>query len=381
MNVDGKIKVVNSMTCPTPNGVSSFFIDTTKEFLEQGCEVLAIFPLINSRVLEELGRINDKNLTIAPVSRNKFKIVFQEWKLTHKFKPNLIFNHDLNRFYFYIAKILKIPVFCHIFGCGETKFHKFKNFINFVFAAKQHQIQAIREYSGRINVCYFPYCINFKDSAVNKVKHNLFTIGCLGWFENRKGFEQAILAAEILQKRGMKFQLLIGGDGLIRKKLENLVEEKQLGDVCKFVGVVKNKAKFYNGLDLFCFTSWEEDVGLIVPEAISYGVPVVGNDVGFVSDLLDDNDMLVLRAEDIDDPEKYFRNGKYIKVWWALDNSNYRFKTKPLAPEVLADGIEYAMKNYDDMVSRTRNAYRKLNNNYSIEKSIRKVLDIYRNVM
>lgn len=77
---------------------------------------------------------------------------------------------------------------------------------------------------------------------------------------------------------------------------------------------VYDKDDFYSKLDLFCFTSYIEDIAFIVPEAISYKIPIIDSSIGFVSDILDDGDLIIIPNDNIDNPEKLYKKGRCIKV-------------------------------------------------------------------
>ena len=59
----------------------------------------------------------------------------------------------------------------------------------------------------------------------------------------------------------------------------------------QFLGKIKNSElhEFYNSADIFCFPSlYDEGFGRVGMEAVSCGLPVVGSNLGGISEALDD---------------------------------------------------------------------------------------------
>ena len=54
-----------------------------------------------------------------------------------------------------------------------------------------------------------------------------------------------------------------------------LTKELELESYISFVGWVKDKKEFYNNIDIFCLPSLYEPFGIIVLEAMEFGVPIV----------------------------------------------------------------------------------------------------------
>ncbi len=74
-----------------------------------------------------------------------------------------------------------------------------------------------------------------------------------------------------------KIRLWIVGEGPYEQSLKTLVREKNIGDFVKFVGSVSpyQIGKYYAVSDLFVFCSTTETQGLVINEAMSYGIPSI----------------------------------------------------------------------------------------------------------
>jgi glycosyltransferase involved in cell wall biosynthesis len=109
-----------------------------------------------------------------------------------------------------------------------------------------------------------------------------------------KGIENLIIASSILAKSGLgPFSvLLVGPDGmwgdsetLYVHKLKSLCEKLGLTKIVGFVGTVDRSslATFYQAADVLVLPSLSEAFGHVVTEAMSFGKPVIGSDVGGIS--------------------------------------------------------------------------------------------------
>ena len=94
----------------------------------------------------------------------------------------------------------------------------------------------------------------------------------------QKGLAILIEAAQILQDRGLHFQVLVVGSGPQQVELEELVQKYDLTQTVHFEGS-KSQAElflYYNAADLFVLPSAMESFGLVFVEAMLCGCPVLG---------------------------------------------------------------------------------------------------------
>jgi 1,2-diacylglycerol 3-alpha-glucosyltransferase len=86
-------------------------------------------------------------------------------------------------------------------------------------------------------------------------------------------FEMAAIAFQ----RDPSIRLWLVGDGPYRNECAAMVRELGIGDRVKFVGFVPRPEvdQYYEAADLFVFSSITETQGLVVQEAMAYGVPAV----------------------------------------------------------------------------------------------------------
>ncbi len=94
-----------------------------------------------------------------------------------------------------------------------------------------------------------------------------------------KGIETLIEATALLKSRGVDLRLALagGGEPAYEASLRDLVERRGVGDRVQFLGLVfgRTKISVYEAADLFCLISEHENFGLVIPEAMACGCPVL----------------------------------------------------------------------------------------------------------
>ncbi len=106
------------------------------------------------------------------------------------------------------------------------------------------------------------------------------TIFFVGRLEKRKGVKYLIKAFRLVRQTIPNAQLLIGGAGPDREKLEELVTEEQIGGVT-FLGYLSDEQKisYLQSADVFCSPAlYGESFGIVLLEALACGKPIVAGD-------------------------------------------------------------------------------------------------------
>lgn len=135
----------------------------------------------------------------------------------------------------------------------------------------------------------------FKPIKIPK-DEKLFQILSVGYLIERKGFEYLIKAIKEVIKKHDNVRLLIVGSGPLENKLKNLIKELALeGTVSILKNVSDNELlKLYNSSDLFILPSVvdsqgnTEGLGVVLLEAMACGLPVIGSNVGGITDIIKD---------------------------------------------------------------------------------------------
>ena len=100
-------------------------------------------------------------------------------------------------------------------------------------------------------------------------------VGRMMWY---KGIRIILEALAALRRRGRDFRMLLVGDGMERREMEQLTRELRLDDICLFTGAVRDREKlraYFSLSDLFLFPSTFDTNGIVVREAAACGTASV----------------------------------------------------------------------------------------------------------
>ncbi len=109
----------------------------------------------------------------------------------------------------------------------------------------------------------------------------VFTVGAMTRMAAGKGLQHLVAALGILRDKGVECRARIAGDGEQRAELEAMVAALRLQERVELMGWVsaEQKQAFFNGVDVFCFTSERDVQPLTVLEAFAWGKALVGTDI------------------------------------------------------------------------------------------------------
>lgn len=109
----------------------------------------------------------------------------------------------------------------------------------------------------------------------------------VGRLSREKGLPYLLRIWQLIEKRYPDWKLQIVGDGVERTNAERMARHLNL-QRCTFYGRQKPE-DFYNKAKIFCMTSLFEGFGLVLTEAMHYGVvPLAFNSYANVGDIIDD---------------------------------------------------------------------------------------------
>ncbi len=101
----------------------------------------------------------------------------------------------------------------------------------------------------------------------------------------RKNVESLLEAKKIANS---DYYLVIVGDGPLFKKLNNKVEEENIRDVI-FTGARDDVENIIPSCDVLVLPSFSESFGLVLIEALACGKPVIGSNVGGITEIINKN--------------------------------------------------------------------------------------------
>ena len=113
-----------------------------------------------------------------------------------------------------------------------------------------------------------------------RTKKRFLTIALLS---DQKGMNHLLHAAALLRARvDCPFELVIGGDGAERQRLEHLARQLGLTNICRFVGLLDRTQvrDWMRWCDVFVLPSIHETFGVVLGEAMACGKPVIATRCG-----------------------------------------------------------------------------------------------------
>src|SRR5690606_21052053 len=115
-------------------------------------------------------------------------------------------------------------------------------------------------------------------------------VGCVSVMREKKGHRALIDAMAGLLKRPDVFLVLVGDGSPTLENLQAYVRTLGLSDKILFTGRRSDIPNVLAGFDLFALATEQEASGTVFVEAAAAGLPVIGTDVGGVSEMLQDGE-------------------------------------------------------------------------------------------
>jgi L-malate glycosyltransferase len=132
----------------------------------------------------------------------------------------------------------------------------------------------------------------------------------------QKGLDHLIKAVNLLKEKGLhSFELVIGGDGPHREKLETLATNLGVAEYCRFLGGLNREQvrQQMQNCDVFVLSSLHETFGVVVGEAMACGKPVISTRCGGPEFIVNDETGIlvdVANAEALADAMSEFMTGR-----------------------------------------------------------------------
>lgn len=212
----------------------------------------------------------------------------------------------------------------------------------------------MQKYVRREDVAVCPNGIPLVDYTYKERNNTIPKLLFLSNLIESKGVLVLLDALRLLKEKGCSFLCdYVGGETfeIDRNRFENEVAKRHLVDCVAYHGAKhgKEKTAFFEDADIFVFPSCFETFGLVNLEAMAHYLPVVSTNEGGIIDIVRDGiNGLICQKED---------------------------------PQSLADCIERLLVDRDLRIRMGREGHRIFENEYTIEKFEKNMLDVLNNTI
>jgi glycosyltransferase involved in cell wall biosynthesis len=294
-------------------GGLELYVFRAAQALDNNHNVLAVLNQ-DSQLAEHFGNNSEINTTYFKPSRS-FLPFIQARKLA-----KLIDEHSIDVMHMHHSKDLALAAFAKYFSAKkpfiiytrQMQITRSKNDFYHNFLYKQMDLmltitkrlekdasRLISRYSEKIKTLYYgvnaPMHFLSKDERDQQradigFKSDDFIIGLLGRLEENKGQHLLIEAIARAKKEGVLLKALIVGHEMhvgYRTSLQKLATSKNIDDSIIFMDFVPDPQRLMQLCDCIVLATYEETFGLVLPEAMRSGIPVIGSNKGGVPEIID----------------------------------------------------------------------------------------------
>jgi glycosyltransferase involved in cell wall biosynthesis len=115
-------------------------------------------------------------------------------------------------------------------------------------------------------------------------------LGSAGRLSEEKGHVYLLDMMQYLHDNGIRFKLLLAGEGRMLQALQKKAKELGVDHRVEFLGFVENMPAFFRSLDIFLLSSHYEGFGYVITEAMASRKPVVAFDIKSSSEIIVDGE-------------------------------------------------------------------------------------------
>ncbi len=308
---------------PHVGGVGVHIHTLSKELVKQGHEVFVItYPHKDIKDIDGIHVIGTKGFNIPGVRGLMFK------KNSKRALENLLKIEDIDIIhghYLFPAGAAAVEVGgehgikTYVTAHGSDMFEVYKkqpvmrstiknvlkkaDVVLAVSNALKHEIIAtgVTGISNKTRICWNSVDINKfspKENDSFKQENKLLDkpiVLFVGNLIKRKNVESLLEAKKIANS---DYYLVIVGDGPLFKKLNEKVEDENIRDVI-FLGSRNDVEKIIPSCDVLVLPSFSESFGLVLIEALACGKPVIGSNVGGITEIINDDVGLLVNPNKI----------------------------------------------------------------------------------
>ena len=162
----------------------------------------------------------------------------------------------------------------------EQFYDKYNKIVAVSDSAKNIFLETFPKYTDKLEIIYDINDANFirRMSEQGQSYNDNYTglrILTIGRLANQKGYDIALEACKILKEKGVEFKWYSLGIGPLKEEIEKYINENNLENNFKLLGVKSNPYPFIKDCDIYVQTSRFEGFGIAIAEARMLNKPVV----------------------------------------------------------------------------------------------------------
>ncbi len=155
------------------------------------------------------------------------------------------------------------------------------------------------------------------------IPEDAFVVGMVGRLSKQKAPDTFVKAAKLIKEKIPNAFFLMVGDGELRDQVESLINQYDLGSSFLRTGWVDNPTAYMKIMDVGMLLSRWEGFGLVLPEYMACGVPIVATNVDAIPNIITNgvNGMLVNVDDYHEAASKVIFVHKHVKLRQHLINA------------------------------------------------------------
>ena len=277
------------------------------------------FLLCDQAVLGDLAQKDGIDTIVYPVPQimidsDTVRLQFVQWVKTAYKVLSLVRKHNIQLLYcnggrpsqvaYYVAKITKIPIICHIHSPYNRRYilsYRFHRASKVIFASRaiQTSIRGKQSLLAPSDVIYYgvdeesfrpvPERVTWwRDELLIPPDYVVF--GQVSSLINRKGIDTVLRAIQIVSREHPKVRVVLVGDGPQHGEYVALVDELALKGIVQFVGFQPNPLPYYQHVfDVNVLASRGEAFGISLVEGAACGLPNLGANADGIPEIVLDH--------------------------------------------------------------------------------------------
>ena len=231
-------------------------------------------------------------------------------KMIKASQPQVIYTHDMraNLVAFFVSLFSPIPWVAHVHGwLGKTAIWKTRIYewidqkvihrAKKVLVGSEYLKNKMLDQHGITRVQVVPNSVNlnaYRDNIdVSSLRGSLFpgfsglVVGAVCRLHRGKGVHTLIQAFARVAKVVPDIRCLIVGEGPEKDRLQQLIRDLEIEDKIVLVGYVEEVLPYLRSINIYILASFQESLPVSLLEALAFGIPAIGTDVGDVGRVLE----------------------------------------------------------------------------------------------